>query len=532
MRRLSCPALAPVCNVFYLCVVEYKFLAPVEKKSGAGVRRGKERYRWTMKALGPCSQSCGGGQQTQVAECWSVVGQRTVADTKCARGSRPSVRTVSCGRRPCPPAWQPGAWGACSASCGPGLQTRGPSVCRQQLSHSVSIPVSPSLCPPASTSQPGLTERRCEVAPCEQGSQGREVMATQPAGQPAGGEDRVEPEKFSTDWVVQPWGACSVTCGAGVRERKVHCAAQDSRGGLLPDSQCSHLTRPASEQYCDQPCLSDVWLVGQWGPCSAACGQGKASRKVTCLGHCDQQARPEDQQDCEAAAECGEEEAEWLTGRWSVCSHHCGPGRQTRTVHCVLTQPDSGTSRLGRAEDCGKKRKPRAERRCHLQQCGPQYFTSQWSSCSEQCGREGFRTRTVVCLRKEKPSHLCRAREAPGSTETCRDNSCPPSQDYHEEDKEEDEEDYEEDEDYNEIDDLPHTETDTKALKTSEYKGRKSEMSNEILQLPEKHLKFREKSSVCRDKFKNCNVVVQSRLCRYSFYQSNCCSSCAKLHDQ
>ena len=95
----------------------------------------------------------------------------------------------------------------------------------------------------------------------------------------------------------------------------------------------------------------------------------------------------------------------------------------------------------------------------------------------------------------------------------------------------EEEEEYEED-DYNEIDDLLHTETDTKALKTSEFKESKSEMSNEILQLPEKHFKFIEKSSVCRDKFKNCNVVVQSRLCRYSFYQSNCCSSCAKLNNQ
>ena len=526
MRRVSCPALAPVCNVFYLCVVEYKFLAPVEKKSGAGVRRGKERYRWTMKALGPCSQSCGGGQQTQVAEC--VRGGRVVADTKCA-GPRPSSRTVGCGRRPCPPAWQPGDWGACSASCGPGLEIRGPSVCRQQLSQSVSIPVSPSLCP-SSAPLAGLTERWCEVAPCHHSH----VMATQPVSQPPGGHQPLE--NFSTDWVVQPWGPCSVTCGAGVRERKVHCAAQDSRGGLLPDSQCSHLTRPASEQFCELPCQAEnVWLVGAWGHCSAACGHGKQHRALTCLGRCQEETKPMASQDCQAEEKCG---AEWVTGRWSVCSHSCGPGMQARTVHCVLTDPDTAHTRLGRAEDCAgnNKRKPKGVRRCHLQHCGPQYFTTQWSSCSEQCGREGFRTRTVVCLSNDQPSSLCR--EAPDRTETCRVNTCHPSNDYpgegedtRDEEEEEEEED-EEDEDYNEIDDLPHTETDTKVLKTSEYQESKSEMSNEILQLPEKHLKFREKSEVCRDKFKNCNVVVQSRLCRYSFYQSNCCSSCAKLHNQ
>jgi len=30
----------------------------------------------------------------------------------------------------------------------------------------------------------------------------------------------------------------------------------------------------------------------------------------------------------------------------------------------------------------------------------------------------------------------------------------------------------------------------------------------------------------CRDKFKNCRVVVQARLCRYSYYRGACCFSC------
>ena len=47
---------------------------------------------------------------------------------------------------------------------------------------------------------------------------------------------------------------------------QVHCA-DITRGGLLPDSRCSHLSRPRSEDFCDAgPCVADVWLVGQWGP--------------------------------------------------------------------------------------------------------------------------------------------------------------------------------------------------------------------------------------------------------------------------
>ena len=46
---------------------------------------------------------------------------------------------------------------------------------------------------------------------------------------------------------------------------QVHCA-DVSRGGLLPDTRCQHLTRPDSEAFCDAgPCISDTWLIGQWG---------------------------------------------------------------------------------------------------------------------------------------------------------------------------------------------------------------------------------------------------------------------------
>eukprot|EP00091_Calanus_sinicus_P017053 TRINITY_DN36802_c0_g1_i1.p1 TRINITY_DN36802_c0_g1~~TRINITY_DN36802_c0_g1_i1.p1 ORF type:complete len:116 (-),score=23.99 TRINITY_DN36802_c0_g1_i1:47-394(-) len=51
--------------------------------------------------------------------------------------------------------------------------------------------------------------------------------------------------------------------------------------------------------------------------------------------------------------------------------------------------------------------------------------------------------------------------------------------------------------------------------------------SNEIV--PEKHWKM-VKGDGCKDKFKNCNVVVRSRLCKYSFYQTNCCRSCMLLN--
>ena len=131
----------------------------------------------------------------------------------------------------------------------------------------------------------------------------------------------------------------------------MHCA-DVLRGGLLPDTACQHLSRPGSEQFCDMgPCIRDTWLTGQWGmvstkysisvhvlilillQCSASCGSGQVHRRVTCLGQCSNVSRPHTQEECHAPVSC---RSEWLTGRWTVCSHSCGQGLQTRSVECVV----------------------------------------------------------------------------------------------------------------------------------------------------------------------------------------------------
>ena len=49
---------------------------------------------------------------------------------------------------------------------------------------------------------------------------------------------------------------------------QVHCA-DVTGGGLLPDARCDHLSRPVSEEFCEAgACVSDQWLVGEWGPVS------------------------------------------------------------------------------------------------------------------------------------------------------------------------------------------------------------------------------------------------------------------------
>ena len=60
--------------------------------------------------------------------------------------------------------------------------------------------------------------------------------------------------------------------------------------------------------------------------------------------------------------------------------------------------------------------------------------------------------------------------------------------------------------------------------KEATYSGPSSVQSNDVI--ANKPVKPVKGKAGCTDKFKNCNIVVQSRLCIYSFYQTNCCRSC------
>jgi len=545
-------------------------------------RHEKRQYRWTLKTLTQCSRTCGGGHQRTIALCVKKSGHRVVPDRKCEEWNKPAPRTIRCNRNPCPADWIAGEWGECSTSCGEGVQERR-VACRQELSESLSIPVAEELC---NNGHNFVTDRKCYVKACEsefsvEKSTVPSVLATQAKGDfrylyqnaeakttfnnlpyktEANRAQRVFPysmrnarkysledqkprnekvdsdsqvdnrlrssqTQLSADWVAQPWALCSVTCGSGVKERRVHCV--DKRGGLVPDARCNILSRPDSEAFCHAgPCVPNTWLVSQWDVCSAQCGSGKVHRKVTCLGECDENSKPHVKEDCHAPKPC---KGEWLTGRWTVCSHSCGEGMQSRKVECTISTEKG--SEIAPEENCADRRQPKVERRCNIQKCSAEWMTGEWSKCSQQCG-EGEKTREVVCLHNYRLSEDCMRGEMPERTQTCEERKCEDASKKDETDSYSDvdsieEEDDEEEEDYeeNEEKDSLYMEETTQAKPFTDATATEATpfISNEIV--PEKHWKMG-KGDGCKDKFKNCNVVVQSRLCKYSFYQTNCCRSC------
>ncbi|KAJ8277520.1 hypothetical protein GJAV_G00076090, partial [Gymnothorax javanicus] len=76
-----------------------------------------------------------------------------------------------------------------------------------------------------------------------------------------------------------PWGACSVSCGRGLRTRSRLC--QDKEGGAPCTETIQH--EPCLLHECSAGCVMSEW--SPWSLCSASCGGGLSVRNKTILQH-------------------------------------------------------------------------------------------------------------------------------------------------------------------------------------------------------------------------------------------------------
>ncbi|CAD5234271.1 unnamed protein product [Bursaphelenchus xylophilus] len=243
---------------------------------------------WT--SWNQCSVSCGRGSQARYRRCQTP--QTTIAFS-CA-GQTMDIRNCEelvCSVRPNNGIgnwanW--GEWGTCSASCGPGTQTR---------------------------------QRFCTREPCD--GSGTQRMAC----------NLMECGSW-TQWSL--WSECSRLCGRGIRTRSRGC----------PNNAC---TGPAVEQgFCnDFACQSGVsngqWSGwSEWGVCSVSCGAGVRRRTRHCQsGNCPGDFR---QQELCNEGSCQTTNANWGGwGYWSACSETCGQGVRRRIRKCYGFGSCAGT---------------------------------------------------------------------------------------------------------------------------------------------------------------------------------------------
>ncbi|XP_061451151.1 thrombospondin type-1 domain-containing protein 4 isoform X3 [Rhineura floridana] len=328
-------------------------------------------------------------------------------------------------------------------------------------------------------------------------------------------------------WDIGEWSECSKTCGLGMQHRQVLCRQiYANRSLTVQPHRCHHLEKPETTSTCQLKICSEWQIRTEWTSCSVPCGVGQRTRDVKCVSNlgdvvddeeCNMKLRPNDIENCDMGP-CAKS---WFLTEWSDrCSAECGSGVRTRSVICMTNHISSLP-----LEGCGHNR-PSETTPCDNGPClgKVEWFAGSWSQCSVECGN-GTQQREVICIRKTENSfdmlnpYECSFLERPPSQQTCYLKPCGAK--------------------------WFSTEW-SSCSKSCEGGFRIREvrcLSDDMIPSSkcDPQLKPEEKDQCntqdcipeidenCKDKYYNCNVVVQARLCVYTYYKTACCASCLRV---
>uniref|UniRef100_A0A3P9Q081 ADAM metallopeptidase with thrombospondin type 1 motif 9 n=1 Tax=Poecilia reticulata TaxID=8081 RepID=A0A3P9Q081_POERE len=367
------------------------------------------RTQWRFGSWTQCSASCGKGTRMRYVSCRDNQGG-VAEESACAHLTRPPARevcsVVACGQ------WKVLEWTACSVTCGQGKTTR-EVLCVSFSDQEVNA----NECDP--DDRPA-TEQDCAMSQCPSRPSESRPLPSSPNTITRSNVARSP----SHQWRTGPWGACSSTCAGGFQRRVVVC--QDENG--YPANSCEDRNRPTEQRSCESgPCPQ--WVYGNWGECTKPCGGGIKTRLVVCQRpngerfndlSCEIHDKPPDREQCNTQP-CPSS-PHWSTDPWSSCSASCGRGVKSRKVSCV-----TGSGRYVLDENCRHSSpKPSRQRRCRGGRC-PKWKTSGWGECSASCG-DGVQRREVFCQvgdRRSPAETGCAQRSRPPSSQSCRVADCP-----------------------------------------------------------------------------------------------------------
>ncbi|KAM9360696.1 A disintegrin and metalloproteinase with thrombospondin motifs 13 [Symphorus nematophorus] len=436
--------------------ISYRFYVPTRNSDLTDVA---PKGKWAVVTT-PCSVSCGSGVQKHVYVCVDEDTKNHLEENKCETSPPATPPHTTCQLSPCPPRWETGTFGPCSASCGGGERVRPVRCIQRHGADEVQVPG--SECPPDSApntvekcnlqhcparwrvSEPGECSAVCgpgeakRVVTCVRAEDGQDVEVDQsfcslqikppdsvpcvvdvcPIGWESTGQEQpvlktgLSPRSRQTPVFV--WSPvisqCSKTCGNGTLQVWFSCVDHQTRLGV-PDFHCDASTKPPpySETCNTSPC-PPTWRSKQ-GVCSVTCGGGVANRVLYCAGETEEGEEVVDDSECRdfpkptAVVSCNTQScpARWKVFSTSSCSVSCDLGVAQRTVSCV--QFVHGKESEVPEENCRETVKPATTVPCLVQVCTFRWEVKPWSQCSVPCGY-GIQSRAVSCMGPSKPEPL------------------------------------------------------------------------------------------------------------------------------
>ncbi|KAG7277346.1 hypothetical protein CRUP_025586 [Coryphaenoides rupestris] len=294
------------------------------------------------------------------------------------------------------------------------------------------------------------------------------------------------------DWDIGEWSECSKTCGLGMQHRQVLCRQVYANRTLnVHTSRCRHLEQPETASTCQTKICSE-WQIRSdcyshqmsLEICSVPCGLGQRSREVRCVSNIGDFVPDEE------------------------CNMNLQPSAAENFL-CLTNHLSSLP-----LEGCGHER-PADSQVCNNGPCenSIEWFTGPWSQ------------RAVVCLMKADegysavPPYECSSLDRPLGQQSCHLKACGAKW-YH-------------------TDWSACSKTCEEGFRLREVRCLADDMLSsdgceELDRPPDREPCNPEPCTAliddkCRDKYFNCNVVVQARLCVYDYYKTTCCTSCSRV---
>ncbi|CAJ1340233.1 unnamed protein product [Effrenium voratum] len=238
-----------------------------------------------------CSATCGG--QTHRSRTITDDGN-CVLPGQASRTGAVLKETAACGHRECSHGscrlseWT--EWTKCTSDCGVGATWRSRKI----------LEIGDTLgCNTALEEVKACEERQCEGIDCVWG-------------------------------LWEEWGACTCTCGGGIKRRNRIIAVSPRNGGRLCEPKDKYEVLPCNTQSCDE-CVDGMWSEwGAWGKCSGDCYPAYRVRHRNVAQHPNSCGKPaigleDDYEMCQGLAHCEHDVDCHLStwGSWSDCSCKC-----------------------------------------------------------------------------------------------------------------------------------------------------------------------------------------------------------------